>query len=63
MLSTEEQSDINFNQSRNKIGGINYSKKESYNTERTKDDKTSGWVDDQFMQQVKAILMILILIK
>jgi len=54
MLSTKEQSDINFNQSRNKIGGINYSKKDSYNTERTKDDKTSGWIADDFMQQVKA---------
>ena len=54
MLSTKDQSDINFNVSRNKIGGINYSKKDSYDTERTKDDKTSGWIADDFMQQVKA---------
>ena len=54
LVESEENSSNDYSKTRNSIGRIIYSQKDSYNTERIKDDKTYGWIADEFKEQVKA---------
>ena len=53
LLASDDNSNNDF-KDRNVIGRVIYSQKDSYDTERQKDDKTSGWIADEFKEQVKA---------
>ena len=54
LLASDDNSNNDYNETRNFIGRVIYSQKDSYNTERLKDDKTSGWIADEYKEQVKA---------
>ena len=52
--SDEYHSDFSYNETRNSVGGIVYSEKRSYKTSRMKDDKMSGWIDDDWKDKIKS---------
>ena len=54
LVSSDDNSDLSYNQTRNSLGGIIYTEKNAFKTSRTKDDKMSGWVDDNWKDRIKA---------
>ena len=54
LVGSDENSDLSYNETRNSVGGIVYSEKRSFKTSRIKDDKMSGWIDDDWKDKIKA---------
>jgi hypothetical protein len=54
LVGSDENSDLSYNETRNSIGGVVYSEKRSFKTSRIKDDKMSGWIDDDWKDKIKA---------
>ena len=54
LVGSDENSDLSYNETRNSVGGIVYTEKRSYKTSRMKDDKMSGWIDDDWKDKIKS---------
>ena len=55
MQSVEDQTiQSNTNKTRNSIGGISYSKTNSYDTFDDKDAKTYGWIKAEYKELIKS---------